>query len=342
MSKGNVSVALVGFGYWGPNLARNFNVCSQTTLSSICEFNEKRQKEAARLFPQAKVTSDFNQLLSDKSIDAIAVATPVSTHFELCKQILESGKHVWVEKPMTFSLDQARELERISKEKKLVCMVDHTFLFTGAVKKLKQLISSGELGDLYYYDSVRSNLGLFQHDVNVIYDLAPHEFSILAYLIPEDPISVQAMGSSHAGNDLENLAYIHIEYPGHKIAHFHLSWLAPVKLRRTVIGGNKKMVLYDDIEATEKIKIYDKGIMVHRGEGEESKFKIDYRLGDMIAPKLEQTEALAKAVEHFSEVIKNGSAPITGAELGVKVMRMIEAAQLSIKENGRRVELGSL
>ena len=253
-----VGIGLVGFGYWGPNLARNFSSHKDCRLVAICEVNQDRAELAARGYPSTTITQNYHDLLKNDEISAIVIATPVDVHFQLVKDALMAHKDVLVEKPIARTIAEAKELVAVAEKNGCILAVDHTFLFTGAVKKIKEIIDSGDLGKILYVDSVRINLGLFQQDVNVIYDLAPHDLSIVAYLIDDDPVYVRAMGACHAHTSLENIAYLHLEYADGMIAHFHFNWLAPVKIRRFLIGGTNKMIVYDDLESSEKVKVYDK------------------------------------------------------------------------------------
>lgn len=336
-----VNVGLVGYGYWGPNLARNFSNHPGCILSGICEPNQSRAELARRQYPGSLVTSDYQELLQIQEIDAILIATPVGSHFELAHAALMAGKDIFVEKPFTATLSEAEKLIGIAKEKSRIIAVDHTFLFTGAVQKIKETIRSGALGDLLYIDSVRINLGLFQHDVNVIWDLAPHDISIIDYLIDLDPVAVTALGISHTCSGLEDIAYVHIEYPGQLIVHLHLNWLAPAKIRRMLIGGSEKMIIYDDIEPSEKVKIYDKGIVVRNEQDVNSVHKIivDYRTGDMAAPKLDNIEALHAEADHFISCVCDRTQPLVNGQAGLRVVRILEATQKSIRSNGRRIEI---
>jgi len=331
---------LVGYGYWGPNVARNFAAQADCSLAAICEKSPARAELARRQYPQARVVADFDEMLAMAGLDAVLIAVPVSGHFDLARKALLAGKDVLVEKPLTATSAQAQELIRIASERGRLLAVDHTFLFTGAVRKIKEIIDSGALGRVVYVDSVRINLGLFQNDVNVVYDLAPHDLAIMAYLVGEDPVSVQAMGKSHAGDGLESIAYLHLEFPGELIAHFHFNWLAPVKIRRTLIGGTKQMIVYDDMEPSEKVKVYDKGVVIKQGDID-SLYKtiVDYRTGDMVAPKLAHQEALAAEARHFLECVRTRAAPLADGLAGLRVVRILEAAQASLAQNSRPVRL---
>ncbi len=332
-------IAIVGLGYWGPNLVRNFSSQPEVTRVTCVDLDEKRLRAIKAKFPHVETTSDYAGLLAS-GVDAVAIATPVSTHHRLAKQALEAGVHVILEKPMTATTAEAEDLVETAERKGLTLMVDHTFIYTGAVRKMKEIVDRGELGDLYYFDSVRVNLGLFQHDVNVIWDLAPHDLSIMGYVLGNRPArAVSAVGSCHVGNGLEDIAYLTVMFDDALIAHFHVNWLAPVKVRRTLLGGSKRMIVYDDMEASEKIKVYDKGINVTTREGIYETL-IQYRTGDMYAPKLDQTEALALIAAEFIRCIQTpGSIPATDGRSGLDVVRILEASEQSIKQGGKLIQL---
>jgi predicted dehydrogenase len=291
-----------------------------------------------KLFHGIETTVDRDSLIRRSDIDIVAIATPVSSHYEIAKAALRAGKHCFIEKPMTSSSAEAEELIEIAEQKSLKLFVDHTFIYTGAVRKMKEIVSSGRLGDIYYFDSVRINLGLFQHDVNVIWDLAPHDLSIMDYLLEKKPLAVSATGVCHVGNGLEDIAYLTLEFDNDLIAHFHVNWLAPMKIRRTLIGGTKSMIVYDDVEASEKVKVYDKGIDVTTREGVYNTL-VQYRTGDVLSPKLDQQEALAVGTRHFIDCILNDTRPITDGHAGLNVVRVLEASAVSIKNRGQLVEL---
>lgn len=330
-------VGLVGFGYWGPNLARNFNSHPDFDLVRIADITEDRRKAAAVAYPSVEVVSD-TELVHASDIDVVVIATPVFTHFELARDALLNGKHVWVEKPITSTSAQAKELAEIAEGKGLTLMVDHTFLFTGAVQTMKKMIDSGEMGDLYYYDSVRINLGLFQHDINVIWDLAPHDLSIMDYLLGPTARTVCAQGSGHFDTGLEDVAYVSVFYENNLMAHFHLNWLSPVKLRRTVVGGSKKMLLWDDMNQEEVIKVYDKGMDVKTREGM-YRVLATPRVGMMQSPVVPNLEALKNEVTYFSECITSGETPFNDGYAGMRVVKMLEATDRSLAEGGRIIEL---
>lgn len=334
-----INVGIIGYGYWGPNVARNFYNCRSTKLVSICDLNEKRLNLAKLNYPFIKEYSDPKDLVQSEDIDAVAVVTPVFTHYELAKLALENRKHVFVEKPFTSNVVQAEKLIDIADNKNLKIMVDHTFLFTGAVRKMREIVDSGKLGSLFFYDSVRVNLGLFQHDVNVIWDLAPHDFSIMLYLIDKEPTAVSSFGTRHFGNGIEDVAYIsvHFEDDGF-IAHFHCNWLSPVKIRSTLISGDKKMLVWDDMSTDEKIKIYDRGVEFKNTKGIHE-LLVSYRSGDVYIPKVDNTEALELEAEYFVECIEKNNVPINDGKAGLKVVKMLEKADKSLKDSGRIIKL---
>ena len=332
-----IRMGVIGYGYWGPNIVRNFNSTEGLNIASICDLNPDRLKRAKRSYPGIELTTDANEILSSSKIDAVAVVAPLAMHFDLAKRALENGKYVFVEKPFTQTAAQAEELIELADRKKLKIMVDHTFLFTGAVRKIKQVIDEGILGDLYYFDSIRVNLGLFYHDANVIWDLAPHDFSIMDYLIKEKLIAVAATGRAHFNHGLEDVAYVTIFLSNNMIAHFNVNWLSPVKVRTTLIGGDKKMLVWNDLDADEKIKIYDKGVEVKNGEKYD--LLVSYRSGDMWVPKIDQIEALKLEAEYFVECMTNGKVPINDGNAGLRVVKMLEAANRSLKNKGEMVSL---
>jgi predicted dehydrogenase len=332
----SVKVGIVGYGYWGKNLVRNFNGLDTCTIKYVCENHSENAKKCAKLYPNLEVVPDYTSLLNDADLDAIIIATPVDTHFDLAKSAMEAGKHVLVEKPMTSDAPQARELMEIAERLNLTLMVDHTFLYTGAVQHMKELVEGDTLGNIQYIDSTRINLGLFQRDINVLWDLAPHDISICQHLIGKKPISVQAVGVSHTGSDLENIAYLTLKYEDDMIAHFNCSWVSPVKIRQMLVGGDKKMIVFDDNQPTEKVKIYDTGYEAKTAE-EVNQIKIDYRTGDIHVPKLPITEALALMASDFITAITTGKKPESDAALGVAVVEILAAAQESIKSNSEVV-----
>jgi predicted dehydrogenase len=331
-----IRVGIIGYGYWGPVVARNFQSADGCQLAAVCDANPAAQERARRAHPGILVTGDPAEIVQSAHIDAVAVITPVWTHFEFAKAALENGKHVFVEKPFTASSAEASQLIDLAAAKKLQIMVDHTFLFTGAVRKIRQLVDEGILGKLFYYDSSRVNLGLFQHDVNVIWDLAPHDLAIMNYLIDAEPESVSATGQCHL-NGLEDMAYVTVYFSG-MLAHISVNWLSPVKVRTTMIGGERKMVVWNDLEADEKIKVYDKGVEITNGQGVYD-LLVSYRSGDMWSPKVDQTEALKREAKYFVECIEKNQTPFNDGAAGLRVVRLLEAAALSLKDRGRPVQL---
>ncbi|MCC7418325.1 MAG: Gfo/Idh/MocA family oxidoreductase [Acidobacteria bacterium] len=334
-----IGVGIVGLGYWGPNLLRNFAEAPGAQVRGACDLAAGRLAAASARYPRLRTTCDFAALVADPEIDAVAIATPVSTHFELAMAALRAGKHVLVEKPLAASSGDAARLRDEAARRRLVLMVDHTFVYTGAVRKIAALVSAGELGDLYYYDSVRVNLGLFQHDVNVIWDLAVHDLSIMDHVIPMRPRAVSATGMSHVAGGHENIAYLTLFFDTHLIAHIHVNWLAPVKIRRTLIGGSQRMIVYDDLEPSEKIKVYDKGITLNSHPDSVYQMLVGYRAGDMWAPQLDGAEALKTEVAHFLDCIGRQAAPLTDAAGGLRIVALVEAASKSMASRGRPVEL---
>lgn len=332
-----IRVGVIGYGYWGPNIVRNFHGQERSKVVAVCDQSPKSLKRVQQAHPNIQVMTDCQELLSSSEIDAVAVVTPVWTHYELAKKALENGKHVFVEKPFTCTVAQAEELIELAERKKLKIMVDHTFLFTGAVNRIRKLMDEGTLGDLYYYDSTRVNLGLFQHDVNVIWDLAPHDLSIMDYLIKEKPEAVVATGQSHL-NNVADIAFLTVYYPKKIIAHINVNWLSPVKVRTTLIGGEKKMLVWNDLEADEKIKIYDKGVAMTSGEAVYQTL-VSYRTGDMWAPKIEQVEALKVEAAYFVDCIVNNKTPFNDGVAGLHIVRMLEAADQSLAQKGKIIPL---
>ncbi len=334
-----VRIGVVGYGYWGPNLVRNFAETPGAEVAAVADLDTNKLATVKRRFPAVHATTDFNDLLSDATIDAVAIATPVSTHYELAMAALKAGKHVWVEKPMTETYEQAQRLVEEAERRGKVLHVDHTFIYTGAVQKMAEIVRAGELGKVYYYDSIRINLGLFQRDVSVISDLAVHDFSILDHLFGEHPAAVTASGTNHFPGTPENLAYVTLYYDSGMIAHANVSWLAPVKVRQILVGGSKKMVTYDDLEPSEKIKIYDKGVSFTDDPAKIQEMRVGYRTGDMWAPKLAGTEALSVEGEHFVDCISHKKRSLTDGLLGVRVVELIEAASSSMRNKGKTVYL---
>ncbi len=335
-----VGVGIIGYGYWGPNLVRNFFEASGAAVLQVCDQRPGRLEQAAARYPGIRTTRNAADLIAHPAVDAVAIATPVSTHYDFAMRALAAGKHVLVEKPLAASADEGRRIVDEAERRGLVLMVDHTFVYTGAVRKIREIVAAGDLGDIYYYDSVRVNLGLFQHDVSVIWDLAVHDLSILDYVLPARPRAVSATGMSHVSRGPENIAYLTLFFADALIAHIHVNWLAPVKVRRTLIGGSRRMIVYDDIEPSEKVKIYDRGISVDDQSAEGVyNLLVSYRTGDMWAPKLDLTEALQLEVAHFLACIDGSEAPSTDGRAGLRVVEIMEAATRSMAEQGRPVDL---
>jgi len=339
MDKGNgdtvIKFGVIGYGYWGPNVVRNLDQLEGSKVVAVCDKSPTARKRIQKTYPHVRVLTETADLMSSTEVDAIAIVTPVWSHYELTKAALQNGKHVFVEKPFTSDSAQAEELIELAAKKNLKIMVDHTFLFTGAVKKISQLLEEGTLGKIYYYDSMRVNLGLFQHDVNVIWDLAPHDLSIIDHLIKETPEAVSATGQTHL-NGLEDVAFITVYFPNKIIAHINVNWLSPVKVRTTLIGGEKKMLVWNDLEADEKIKIYDKGVNITSREGLYN-LLVNYRSGDMWAPQLEQVEALKQELAYFVDCILTNRTPVNDGAAGLRVVKMLEAANQSVGKRGALV-----
>ena len=329
-----INVGIVGYGYWGPNLVRNFAETPGAQVKAVADFDSQKLALVQRRYPGVKTTTRVQDLLDDPWIDAIAIATPVSTHFDLGMQALKAGKHLWLEKPMTESVEKAQRLVDEADKRQRVLIVDHTFIYTDAVRQMESMVRNGDLGQVYYYDSTRVNLGLFQRDVSVICDLAVHDFSILDYLLKEHPVAISASGTNHFPGTPENLAYVTLFYDSGTIGHANVSWLAPVKVRQILLGGSKKMLAYDDLEPSEKLKVYDKGVSFVENPDQVHEMRIGYRTGDMWAPKVAMTEALRVEGEHFVDCIENGKTPQTDGRLGLRVVELIEAAHRSMSQKG--------
>jgi predicted dehydrogenase len=335
--KKDLRIGVVGYGYWGPNIVRNFSGLEHASVSQVCDRSSDALARVRKAYPQVDTTTDIDELITSPATDAVAIVTPVSTHYELAKRALLHGKHIFVEKPFTASAAQAEDLINIAEQKGLTIMVDHTFIFTGAVRRMKEFINDGTLGDLYYYDSIRVNLGLFQSDVNVIWDLAPHDFSIMDYLLPERPCAVSCTGKAHV-NGKENIAFVTAHFNNNLVAHFNVNWLSPVKVRLTLLGGEKKMIVWNDAVADDKLRVYDKGIEVKSEEGLHN-LLVSYRSGDMWCPKVQQTEALKLEAEYFVKCIMKRETPINDGHAGLRIVRMLEACDESIRQSGRLVRI---
>ncbi len=332
-----IHAGVIGYGYWGPNIVRNFFSIDGFCVRAVCDKNPDSLAKVKKAYPSVLATPEAQDILESSDIDAVAIVTPVWSHFELAKAALSNGKHVFVEKPFTCNSQQAEELIELADRKNLKIMVDHTFLFTGAVKKIRQLVDDGSLGDLYYYDSLRVNLGLFQHDVNVIWDLAPHDLSIMDYIIQDTPQAIVATGESHL-NGHEDVAFITVYFPRNIIAHINVNWLSPVKVRTTLIGGEKKMLVWNDLDADEKIKVYDKGVTIRNRENLHQ-LLVSYRSGDMWAPQVQQIEALKAELTYFHDCINTNTTPFNDGAAGLRVVKMLEAAACSINKRSEAVLL---
>jgi len=336
-----IGLAVVGCGYWGPHLMRNFSDQPDGDLRWLVDQDPQRLKRCGERYPQARTTTDLSEAFADPNLQAVALATPVSTHYPLAKRCLMAGKHVLIEKPMAQKVSECEELIALADEKGLTLMVDHTFIFTGAVRKIRELIAAGELGRIYYFDSVRVNLGLFQHDVNVIWDLAPHDLSIMDYVLPQKPTEVSAHGACHvAGSNVENIAYLTLKFDDATLAHFHVNWLAPAKIRRIIIGGSKKMLVYNDLSPDERIKIYDKGLVLEDGPLTNShQILAGYRIGDLYTPNIDSTEALRRVAGDFLDCIRERRTPGSDGSAGLRIVNILAAAQESLAANGNWIAL---
>jgi predicted dehydrogenase len=332
-----LKVGVVGCGYWGPNLVRNFSQLKDSDVVRCADLIEDRLAHMKTLYPQVQVTQDYLELVNAEDIDAVVIATPPRTHVDIAMKALEAGKHVFVEKPLATSVADSEQMVNAAKKKNLVLMVGHTFVFTAAVNKIKDLIKSDELGDILYINTTRVNLGLFQEDINVVWDLAPHDVSILNYILDSMPEGVAAHGHSYIRQNVEDVAFLYFKYPGSIMAHVHVSWLNPNKIRKTTVVGSKKMLVYDDISSLEKIRIYDKGVDVPAHYDTFGEFQLSYRFGDIFIPKLDDSEPLKIACQHFIKCINNGDSARSSGEHGLEVVRVIEAANKSLTNSGAMV-----
>jgi predicted dehydrogenase len=335
-----IGIGVVGYGYWGPNLVRNFWGIPQADLRWVCDLQTERLSGLRQRYPSVQITEDFEQVLNDPKVDAVAIATPVSSHFKLAMRALKAGKHVLVEKPIAPTVEEAQRLVDEAERRGLVLAVDHTFLHTGAVRKMRELAAN--IGEIYYYDAVRVNLGLFQQDTSVLWDLAVHDLSIMDHVLNERPVAISATGMSHVPGEPENIAYLTLFFASTLIAHVHVNWLAPVKIRRTLLAGSKQMIVYDDLEPSEKIKVYDKGITLSpRARSGETinNMKVGYRTGDMLAPRLDMTEALDIELREFISCIENGGRPTADGQAGLRMVRLLDAASRSLAQRGAIVHL---
>lgn len=333
-----LKIGIIGCGYWGPNLIRNFSACPTTEVVAICDANPARLATIGQTHSQLKLANSVEQLL-DLSLDAVAIATPVSTHFAIAERCLEAGVHVLVEKPLASNVHEAQTLIDLADRCQRVLMVDHTYLFNNAVRKIKELIEYGELGEIYYIDSIRINLGLFQHDINVVWDLAPHDLSIADYLIDFEARSISAWGCAHTSRGTEDIAYVNVDYGDQMLANFHVNWLSPVKVRQMIFAGSRKSVVYNELNTTEPVKVYDRGIEFGEGAEGRRKLLVGYRTGDVWSPHIEAGEALQAMVSHFAECIRNGATPLSDGRMGLRITRLLDAANRSLRAQGGRVVL---
>lgn len=335
----NIRIGVIGYGYWGPNLVRNFFSADGCWMTAVCDRDPEQLVELAKRYPTIKTMTDCDELIQDTEVDAVAIATPVSTHFTLAMKALKAGKHVLVEKPLTSTCEEAVQLIEEAEKRKLVLMVDHTFVYTDAVRWIRKIVSAGKLGKLYYYDSVRVNLGLFQHDVNVLWDLAPHDLAIMDYVLDRRPRAVSATGVANVPGQPESITYVNCFFDENLMGHFHVNWLAPVKVRNTLVCGDRRMIVYNDLEPSEKVKIYDKGVRIQEGAQGVIEKMISYRVGHMWAPRLGLTEALQTEVRHFLECIDQGRTPVTDGKAGLHVVDILEAASASMRRGGEQIRL---
>jgi predicted dehydrogenase len=334
-----INIGIVGYGYWGPNLVRNFQNSKDATVRAVCDLNPASQARVKAVYPAIETCGDALAMSQRRDLDAIVIATPVSTHFELAMAALRHDKHVLIEKPMTQTAAEAQALIDEAARRHKTLMVDHTFVYTGAVRKIRSLVEAGELGDVLYYDSVRINLGLFQHDVNVLYDLATHDIAIMSHVVPHRACAVSATGISHIAGEPENTAYLTVFFEGNCIGHIHANWLSPVKIRHTLVGGSRRMVVYNDLDPSESVKVYDRGVTVSANRESVYEMLISYRSGDMLAPQIDRTEALHREAAHFLDCIATGATPTSDGQAGLDVVRILEAASTSMADRGRPVDI---
>jgi predicted dehydrogenase len=331
-----IRIGLIGFGYWGPNLLRNFQSFAGTRVVAVADRKLERLARLSVSDPDLRLTDDAASLIDDPDIDAVAIATPVATHYPFARDAIERGKHVLIEKPMTMTADEAADLTARAERRGVTLMVDHTFLFNGSVRHIRDLVKSGELGDVSYIDSLRVNLGLFQPDVNVLWDLAPHDLSIIDFILGQEPIHIEATGHCHVNAHLPDIAYLTLHFPSNVVAHLNLSWMSPIKVRRTAIGGTRKMLVWDDLNMEEKVKIYACGIEF-QPEEQRSVIIPEYRIGDIYSPRIPKTEPLAGVVRHFAAVVRGEEASVMDGRQGLRVVKVLEQAQAALDRNLREV-----
>jgi predicted dehydrogenase len=334
-----LGIGVIGCGYWGPNLIRNFSNLKTCRVIACADLLEERLNHMKQLYPSLRTTTNFREIIKDPEIDAVVIATPVSSHFRIAREALDAGKHVFVEKPLAQSVDEGRRLVEVARDKKRTLMVGHTFVYTAAVNKIKDLVWSGELGEIYYISSSRVNLGIFQDDINVVWDLAPHDVSIMNYVLNSRPVSIAAMGQSYIRPGIEDVAFLLLKYPQSALANIHVSWLNPNKIRSTTVVGSKKMLVYDDVSSLEKIRIYDKGVTVTPHYDTFGEFQLSYRYGDISIPRLDDAEPLKIECQHFVECIEKNMAPRSGGKHGFEVLLVLDAADRSIREHGAEVTI---
>jgi len=334
-----IGVGVAGLGYWGPNLVRNLGASPRLELRWLCDLDADRMELIGRQYPKARRAVTFADMLADERLDAVVIATPAPSHYRLAKEALQAGKHVLVEKPMAMATAEAEELVGLAREMDRVLLVDHIFVYTPSVRKMAELVRAGEVGDILFFDSVRINLGVFQHDVSVLWDLAPHDLSIIDHLIAHGPESVMAIGTSSTPHAVEDVVHLHLQYGGGLLASFHLNWLSPVKVRHFMVGGSRRSMLYNELDSSGRLKVYDRGIDVSADPAGIRDVLISYRSGDVVSPRLDEVEPLSRLVEHFADCIDGRARPITGAEQGLRIVRILEAAQQSLANGSRRVRL---
>jgi len=334
-----LSVGVAGLGYWGPNLVRNLGACPRTELTWLCDIDPDRMELIGRQYPKAQRAATFAEMLADKHLDAVAIATPTPSHYLLAKAALQARKHVLVEKPLAMAAAEAEELVALAREMDRVLLVDHVFVYTPSVRKMAELVHGGEVGDILFFDSVRINLGVFQHDVSVLWDLAPHDLSIIDHLIAQGPEYVMAIGTSSTPHGVEDVVHLHLRYAGGLLASFHLNWLSPVKVRHFMVGGSRRSMLYNELDSAGRLKVYDRGIDVSADPAGIRDVLISYRSGDVVSPRLDEVEPLSRLVEHFADCIEGRAVPITGGEQGLRIVRILEAAQRSLADGSKRVRL---
>ena len=332
-----LQIGVIGCGYWGPNLIRNFSSAPGCTLKAVSDLDEQRLRHMRDLHPGIETTTDFEEILQGKDIDGVAIATPVRFHFDMAKASLLAGKHTYIEKPMASSTAQCQELVELASERNLTLMVGHTFIYSSPVREIKRIVDSGDLGTILYISSRRLNLGLYQQDINVAWDLAPHDLSIILYIMGEPPISVNCQGKAHVTRHIEDVTNMSLEFSKDRFAMIHSSWLDPNKVREMTIVGSKRMILYDDMQPLEKIKIYDKRVDAPPHYDSFGEFQYSYHYGDMYAPYIKQVEPLRALCEHFADCIRTGREPITSGLAGLRLVQILEAASTSLKEGGARV-----